>query len=431
MDGREPVGTSRGDAGDILPWLPTPFTRSLFETAWPHAVSHLRARLGKTFNAPIWRWIEGCPYSRAAFWQEMKDRLMYPGPKAAHVLGLRPDIWPARPRRKGRWPGFLRRRSDDAWHAYEESVEASLRQNRRWTRQVSEVRWTQADLLQVMEEIAPQVGELLSAWVVTTLALADAVAATDTDDMTLRVRVQNIPLPLTHLLEDTALLNRRLTADSTMKAWLLHPEGTWPTPLTTFLDAYPWLSVQPFEAAAPRWHEVPSPLVAHLAERTHRNLPVRSVRHQTGQATEPVGHWLMIRERVRVALAQAVSAARVWVLAAAGEARSDGRLTTSESAFFLTLEELKQMMTGEWNRAEQVQPHVERRKSSFSAQGGKVPAAIPVPTPGTRVAVPGWQPGWVLAAAGAGALVTKNPSPLSYGHLLAAVLDIPIQGGIL
>ena len=56
------------------------------------------------------------------------------------------------------------------------------------------------------------------------------------------------------------------------------------------------------------------------------------------------------------------AAARYWVSGAANEALADGRLQSPDEVFLLELEELKQMMTGEWSNVSQVRPLIEERK---------------------------------------------------------------------
>jgi hypothetical protein len=71
-----------------------------------------------------------------------------------------------------------------------------------------------------------------------------------------------------------------------------------------------------------------------------------------------------------------MAAARHWALGAAQEAVNDDRLTAQEDVFLLELEELKQLMTGEWNSPEQVLPVVERRRAEQAAWAGLEPAEV-------------------------------------------------------
>jgi hypothetical protein len=69
----------------------------------------------------------------------------------------------------------------------------------------------------------------------------------------------------------------------------------------------------------------------------------------------------------RHALVSVMAVARRWALGAAQDAVADGRLDAAEDVFLLELEELKQMMTGEWNSADQIRPIVEQRRAQQMA----------------------------------------------------------------
>jgi hypothetical protein len=78
----------------------------------------------------------------------------------------------------------------------------------------------------------------------------------------------------------------------------------------------------------------------------------------------------------REALVTVMAVARYWALGAAQEAVNDGRLPAAEDVFLLELEELKQVMTGEWSSPEQVLPLVERRRAEQAAWAGQEPAEV-------------------------------------------------------
>jgi hypothetical protein len=75
-------------------------------------------------------------------------------------------------------------------------------------------------------------------------------------------------------------------------------------------------------------------------------------------------------------LVTVMAVARHWALGAAQEAVNDGRLAAPEDVFLLELEELKQIMTGEWSSPEQVQPVVERRRAEQAVWAGQEPAEV-------------------------------------------------------
>ncbi len=318
--------------------------------------------------------------------------LFHTGPLAARVLGLPEDALVPRHRSRLRfW-----RRTQDPWERVLRQSQKTLRRIRHWTRQVANMRWTQADVLQVMEEIGIYMGLGLHSWVGVTVVLADLLAGADA------------PHPLPPPREVHTLLH----------AWDEALAAADPTSgVDIIVRTYPQLAALPFEAACPRWSETPD----HLADQLQRPALNRPL-SPSPKASSPYGEWLEIREQLRMALIHVIAAAREWALIAAREATSDGRLTSPEHAFFLTLEELKQLMTGEWNRADQVQPVVEQRRSEMPEVNWR--HAWPrIRTDGTAVAV-GWHPGWAISALQARRLVTRVDSPLGYARLLAAALGI-------
>jgi hypothetical protein len=78
----------------------------------------------------------------------------------------------------------------------------------------------------------------------------------------------------------------------------------------------------------------------------------------------------------REALVTVMAVARRWALGAAQEAVNDGRLGAVEDVFLLELEELKQVMTGEWSSPAQVLPIVERRRAEQVAWAMLEPAEV-------------------------------------------------------
>jgi hypothetical protein len=77
------------------------------------------------------------------------------------------------------------------------------------------------------------------------------------------------------------------------------------------------------------------------------------------------------------AFAFALAGARRWALAAARDAMADQRLLALDDVFFFELEEIKQMMTGEWNVSDrsEIQAKCRQRRQEFVMWQGLAPAA--------------------------------------------------------
>ena len=161
----------------------------------------------------------------------------------------------------------------------------------------------------------------------------------------------------------------------------------WPValraPLDQFLAGYGRWADSPLETARPRWVDDPSALLAGLPELTRSAAPVdpaeasrrraaaaasisqqlkNSQRKQFDTVTAQIEQLVALLPRVHDAVVIVAAAARYWVSGAANEALADGRLQSVDEVFLLELEELKQMMTGEWSNVTQVRPLIEARR---------------------------------------------------------------------
>jgi len=84
---------------------------------------------------------------------------------------------------------------------------------------------------------------------------------------------------------------------------------------------------------------------------------------------------LRLQSKAMDALAYLLSGTRNWALAAGAEAMDDGRLCAIEDVFLFELEEVKRLMTGEWNVSdrEEIQALVTRRQGERIAVSPSAP----------------------------------------------------------
>ena len=85
-----------------------------------------------------------------------------------------------------------------------------------------------------------------------------------------------------------------------------------------------------------------------------------------------------VQSRALHALAWVMAGTRRWVLAAAHEAMADQRLRSQDEIFFFELEEIKQMMTGEWNVSDRADIHATaaRRQAEYAGWQESAPPVI-------------------------------------------------------
>jgi len=382
------------DSRDLFPVPPSPFTWSLFQEGWRLGRGGVAEDLAVETPEAVWVLRDGRVESAPGWGEGLARALYHASPLAARLLGGARIV----PRSRG-WRRFLSR-PRDPWDGVRERSQRTVQRLRRWARDVEGLSWTQADVLQVMEEIGPHMGMGVCAWTEVTVALADALAASTEEAVPRALSQVREVRGLVRALDEAA----RSSGDGAAEV----------------IRVYPWLAPLPLEAASPRWAEIPDILARRLSA-----IPAGGGTTPAGDRS-PLSEWLERRERLRSALAQVVSAARTWVRVVAREAMEDGRFRSPEEAFFLTLEELKQVVTGEWSRPERVRPLVDERRRQ-----GPEPSVWWETWPELRedgvVVAEGWHPGWVPAALGRSGLATRAHSPVSYGHVLAAVLGIRVE----
>jgi hypothetical protein len=416
-----PAVWSRAAANDLARGLLTPLTWSILSHSAERAVrSHYRAwGVALPLDAPIWRRMEGRAYLNTTV-LTAADQAVTAGDVQA----------------TSGWRLFSRgpdRRQNSALRQQIEQAPAIFSATLRWWQQVQTMRWDQATVLQVMEEIEPQAEGVLTTrdfletglgaarrqlthWLAEWLpdsgdAIFDQLFAGldgregwaqyryDWQRLTEAAR-QNTAVA-TYLADQSwqasAQPSDAPTSDPVVQTL---PDGALQRSAAAFVADYARWADQPLEIASPRWAEAPQILLARLAARLaeppeaplpspataqqRRSEAGRAVAAQTDakrrRQFEPVFDQLQqivaLMPASREALVTVMAAARHWALGAAQEAVHDGRLTAAEDVFLLELEELKQIMTGEWHRPEQVLALLEQRRAEQAAWATLEPAEV-------------------------------------------------------
>ena len=414
-----PALWSRAAANDLARGLLTPLTWSILSHSAERAVrSHYRA-WGVTLpaGAPIWRRIEGRAYLNTTA-LTAADQAVTAGEVEAtsgwRLFNRGPD-----------------RRQNAALVEQIEQAPAVFSASARWWQHVLAMRWDQATILQVMEEIEPHAEAVLTTrdflesgmgaarrqltrWLAEWLPdssdaiFDDLFAGLDGREGWAQYRYD------LQALTDAARLDPAVARYLAARGWetlsppgaaadgglAALPAGAFAPVFQAFSASYARWADQPLEAASPRWSEAPHALLARLAQRLQEEeeAPLPSPAHaqqrraaaaaaimdQIGprrrRQFEPVFAQLqqivVLMPASREALVTVMAAARHWALGAVQEAIHDGRLTAVDQVFLLELEELKQIMTGEWNSAEQVLPIVRQRRAQQAAWAALEPAEV-------------------------------------------------------
>ncbi len=406
-----PVVWSRAAANDLARGLLTPLTWSILSRSAERAVRSHYSAWGVTLpaGAPIWRRMQGRAYLNTSA-LTAADQAVAAGESAASAG----------------WRLFKRspdRRENVALREQIEQAPARFAAAQQWWQRVQTMQWRQATVLQVMEEIEPQAEGVLTArdylttglgagrrqitrWIAewqpasSSAVFDELFAGLDGREGWAQYRYDL--QQLTEAARQDPVVAELLTQsfrDSSQSPIPL-PGGAFERIFDAFVATYARWADQPLETASPRWAEAPQALLARLAARLAEtpeiSLPspqaARQRRAEAGariigqldarqsRQFEPVFDQLQrivdLLPASREALVTVMAVARRWALGAAQEAVNDGRLAAVEDVFLLELEELKQLMTGEWSSPEQVRPIVERRRSEQAAWAGQEPAEV-------------------------------------------------------
>jgi len=232
----------------------------------------------------------------------------------------------------------------------------------RWLASIKALRWTQADLLQIMEELEPHAFAALQAYFLARMGLNAAHAQLEaqlTEWMPdcppdiracLYLGVDGLPSVIAaEAVNDAA---RRSVADPERRAILARHAHRGPGELRP--DGWRW--------------DVTPELLAHLVEQGEEGWRPESAADRRKAALVDLGNRLdggrfrqievllqQVHDSMRAAdaawdaLAVVMAAAQLWVAAAAGEAMAAGLVARPGDVLYLELEELKQVATGEWH----------------------------------------------------------------------------------
>ena len=89
---------------------------------------------------------------------------------------------------------------------------------------------------------------------------------------------------------------------------------------------------------------------------------------EAAQHLQAICDLLPLQSRALHAFSYILAGTRQWALVAGQEAVADGRLTEAEDVFLFELEEVKEMMTGEWNvrRTDEIRARLAERRAEYS-----------------------------------------------------------------
>lgn len=318
-------------------------------------------------------------------------------------------------------PGFFakmksgrnRKKIQQLLEAYCQQMAAVTQKAESWYAKTQDLRWTQADILQVMEEV-----ERVSVASFKLFFAARHNLEQIYNRLLWSTQAQH-PFPANVSLIHRALcdlpelfecqiaqqivaLGEVAGADSTTLTWLKAgqtenwqetlPNQALRKAITAFFQQYGHRTVTEAEISGKRWQQEPSLLFASLLAylQNQHTLPgemqvgaeipaVQQVqpllqavapdqRKHVEQQLQQVRQLLLLQSQALHSFAYLLAGTRRWALAAAKEALTDQRIEQAEDIFFFQLEEVKQMMTGEWNVSsrQEIRKTCNQRKAEFA-----------------------------------------------------------------
>jgi len=448
---------TRDLARDLFPGTATPFAWTLLRAPAEVALRQALADLGAVSLAgrPLWRHGgDTYVYVNAGALAEA-GRSLYGAAWLGTVAGEPPNGLLSRFQASN-----IRRKAQARIAAAVAEVPGAHERLARWLAWVCGLRWTQADLLQVMEELEPQAGAALLTYFILRAGMtaAGAHVARRLADW-LPERPADLAWGLYAGLEGLPTVEA---------AYALAVAARDPASREAALARHGHRGPGEMRPDALRWSDHPEHL-ADLAEqhflrnpdtaRVHRGSTEAwtfgRLEQNQGRQFEPILRYAQgLCRAVDIAwdaLCMVMAAAQRWASAVAAEAVAAWLIAQPADVLSLELEELKQIATGEWHggRSEEVREEVERRRVQVAVSpsgtdfrpGPASPGhahgpvyltspALQPPPPGAiwlaEAADPGCAPYWL----GAGGVVTTTGDPWAPGLIAARALGLPaVLGG--
>lgn len=457
-----------------------------------------RLNFDPTPKTRVVRVYQGRPYVNESISAELEAQHAGLAPRSIRLNGS--------PRAACGWekPGLLSglrlgrnaRKIGETLETLEQEIEGIKAQAASWWQRTRNMRWSQAEILQIMEEIE-RVGartfmpyfavrrnlEQTYQRLLEMLAGAGAVEAVALVNQALAGLDGLVEVDMARRV---ATLAERAATAPAVATWLQAgeygrwqetlPAGDFADGIAAFLERFGHRAIGEGELSVPRWFEDPTPVFRAILACGARAPSARTAVAQTrgeqalldaieGKARKDarqllgqLRRWLVLQSKAVDVYAYVLSGTRSWALAAGREAMGDGRLTGLDDVFSYQLEEMKQMMTGEWNisdlptihataaerkqrlaASQRITPgelligahEAQRTRPGLPAAPGSahgIVATVPGESlDGVALALAGTQPdsGWAIFLPAAAALVAAQGHPLDPIVAAARELEIP------
>lgn len=314
--------------------------------------------------------------------------------------------------------GLNQKKIDDILKKLAVELDTITQMAQQWQAKTQELRWTQAEILQIMEEIEDSAVPSFIGFFAARYQLEVAcnrlvrLALDKLDYPASLTLIQAATNDTSHLIEQAMVTRLRTlgdlaASDPATVTWLQAgifenwsatlPNARVTAALSEFLALYGHRCVAEGEIRQLRWRQDPTPVFhAVLAYALHQvampdaspmaqseqkllDVVASGQRKEAQQLLQKIRQCLLLQSRALHAFAYILDGTRGWALAAAKESMVDQRLLQLDDVFFFELEEMKRMMTGEWNVSDrpEIQATCARRKTELAqAQQAAAPELL-------------------------------------------------------
>jgi rifampicin phosphotransferase len=298
------------------------------------------------------------------------------------------------------------RRLADQLEKFMQEIEAITVRSRAWFEKVTVMHWSQAEILQIMEEIERYGTEPLMVFFAARHNLERAynrlLGMEGSSKPVDRMQMINNTLSDLQGLSELSLTDELLVlaniarqqpsilkwlGGNQFEDWSRHwADHEFGHRLHQFMANYGHRAAGEGEMANPRWFEQPGFLFKGILACAERNaiqpahIPSAGAVQQLLNTLDPqqrknaeqdlvqIRQLSVLQSRAMNAFAYILAGTRLWAKAAGHEAVEDQRLLTPDDSFFYELEEVKQMMTGEWNvtHTAEIQGAAIKRRANYA-----------------------------------------------------------------
>jgi len=370
-----------------------PFSYSMLAEILRRGWYNYYSRIGfdPKYGANLCRHYQGIPYLNVSISAKIEAEKAGVEPLTLRING-EPKTVASAPKRgllAGITDGRAQRKIASALQELQTEIEPATQKAKAWYQKTCEVKWSQAEILQVMEEIERFGTDSLTAFFAArhNIELLQNRLLWALQDQT--PFPKNLALISTSAHKIDGTIEQQIS--QTIAALRAASGSEFDTLLTELVKTYPHRCFCEGNLSLPRWAEDRSSLRAAIEsdsfcrEETVPNRKKRLLEHVDPPQKKQAAQWFdqleplyRLESSARNAFAYIQAGTHNWAKAAVQEAMSDDRILNAEDVYLFELEQIKQMMTGEWNVSaiDEIQEVAKQQRINYTQWKNATPATL-------------------------------------------------------